>query len=124
MKRVLPVIIFVFVLLIAGLAIYIDWTWKRQLSPRGGRYFFHRLELAVPVFKQSDEKWRDDPLGGVVGNGTLGGQGCALARDPAVAHAVTVAEADPLVVKEVHVTIYHVLWELVQVFLERPEVIV
>jgi Peptidase_C39 like family len=79
LKRVQSVIIFVFVLLIAGLAVYIDWTWKRQLSPRGGRYFFHRLELAVPVLKQSDEKWRDDPLGGVPENGTLGGQGCAVA---------------------------------------------
>jgi hypothetical protein len=79
LKRALPFIIFVFVLLIAGLAVYVDWTWKRQLSPRGGRYFFHRLELAVPVFKQSDEKWRDDPLAGIPDNGTLGGQGCAVA---------------------------------------------
>ena len=79
LKRVLPIVIFVFVLLIAGLVVDIDWTWKRQLSPRGGRYFFHRLELAVPVFKQSDEKWRDDPLGGVPENGTLGGEGCAVA---------------------------------------------
>ena len=78
-KRRLPFVIFVFVLLIAGLAVYIDWTWKRRISPRGGRYFFHRLELAVPVFKQSDEKWRNDPLGGVPENGTLGGQGCAVA---------------------------------------------
>jgi hypothetical protein len=79
LKRALPFIIFVSVLLTAGVALYIDWTWKRQLSPRGGRYFFHRLELAVPVFKQSDEKWRDDPLSGVPDNGTLGGQGCAVA---------------------------------------------
>ena len=79
LKRVLSIVIFVFVLFIAGLVLYIDWTWKRQLSPRGGRYFFHRLELAVPLFKQSDEKWRDDPLGGVPENGTLGGEGCAVA---------------------------------------------
>ena len=58
---------------------YIDWTWKRKLSPRGGRYFFHRVELAVPSFRQFDEKWRDDPLGGVEENGTLGGEGCAVA---------------------------------------------
>jgi D-sedoheptulose 7-phosphate isomerase len=30
---------------------------------------------------------------------------------------------DPQVVKEVHVTAYHVLWELVHVFLERPGVL-
>ena len=79
MKRWLPVTIFVFVLLIAGLALHIDWTRKRKLSPRGGRYFFHRVELAVPSFRQSDEKWGDDALGGVEANGTLGGEGCAVA---------------------------------------------
>jgi hypothetical protein len=33
----------------------------------------------VPSFRQSDEKWRDDPLGGSAANGTLGGEGCAVA---------------------------------------------
>ena len=27
---------------------------------------------------------------------------------------------DPRVVKEIHVTMYHLLWELVHVFLEQP----
>ena len=66
-------------MLVGALAVHIDWTWKRKLSPRGGRYFFHRVELAVPSFRQADEKWRDDPLGGVEANGTLGGEGCAVA---------------------------------------------
>ena len=79
MKRHLPFIIFLLVLLIAALSVHIDWTWKRKLSPRGGRYFFHRVELAVPSFRQSDEKWRDDPLGGIAANGSLGGEGCAVA---------------------------------------------
>jgi len=70
---------FVLLLIVAGLALEIDWNWKRQLSPRGGRYFFHRTELAVPSFHQSDEKWSDDPLGGIEANGTLGGEGCAVA---------------------------------------------
>jgi len=77
--RRLPLIIAFVVLLIAVLGVYIDWTWKRKLSPRGGHYFFHRVELAVPSFRQSEEKWRDDPLGGVEANGTLGGEGCAVA---------------------------------------------
>jgi Peptidase_C39 like family len=65
---------------IAALAlVYLDWNWKRQLPPRGGRYFFHRLELNVPSFEQADERWSDDPLGGVLENGTLGGEGCAVA---------------------------------------------
>ena len=78
-KRWLPFAIFGFVLLIAALAVQIDWAWKRTLSPRGGRPFFHRVELPVPSFQQGDNKWRADPLGGVVENGTLGGEGCAVA---------------------------------------------
>jgi len=79
LKRRWFFISFLFVVLIGALAVHIDWTWKRKLSPRGGRYFFHRVELAVPSFPQFDEKWRDDPLGGVEENGTLGGEGCAVA---------------------------------------------
>jgi hypothetical protein len=79
LKRWLPLIISVAVLLVAALALQIDWNWKRKLSPRGGRYFFHRVELAVPSFRQAEEKWADDPLGGVEANGTLGGEGCAVA---------------------------------------------
>jgi len=62
LKRRLPFVIFI-LLLGATPGAHIDSTWKRKLSPRGGRYFFHRVELAVPSFRQSDEKWRDDPLG-------------------------------------------------------------
>src|SRR5438477_6015499 len=71
-------ILFLF-LIAAGAGLYIDWNWKRPLWPRGGRYFFHRVELSVPSFRQSDERWSDDPLGGVPDNGTLGGHGCAVA---------------------------------------------
>lgn len=48
------------------------------------------------------------------------GDGPGIATDPAVAHVLTAHAGDPRVVKEVHVTIYHVLWELVHVFLEQP----
>lgn len=50
----------------------------------------------------------------------LGGDGGAIAASPAVDHALVVPAADPHVVKEVHVTAYHVLWELVHVFFEQP----
>jgi hypothetical protein len=62
LKRRWFFISFLLVVLVAALAVHIDWTWKRKLSPRGGRYFFHRVELTVPSFRQSDEKWRDDPI--------------------------------------------------------------
>ena len=71
--------ILILFLIAAGAGLYIDWNWKRPLWPRGGRYFFHRVELPVPSFRQSDERWSDDPLGGVPDNGTLGGEGCAVA---------------------------------------------
>jgi D-sedoheptulose 7-phosphate isomerase len=35
-------------------------------------------------------------------------------------HVLVVRSADPLVVKEMQVTTYHVLWELVHVFLDQP----
>ncbi|MFB4311200.1 SIS domain-containing protein [Actinomadura sp. GTD37] len=50
-----------------------------------------------------------------------GGDGGALTG--AVDHLVTVRSGDPRVVKEVHVTAYHLLWELVHVFLEQPDVL-
>jgi D-sedoheptulose 7-phosphate isomerase len=46
--------------------------------------------------------------------------GVALAAD----HNVVVPSDDPLVVKEVHVTAYHVLWELVHVFFEQPGLLI
>jgi hypothetical protein len=77
LKRFLAIL--VLAAIASGAAIYIDWHWKRPLSPRGGRYFFHRVELPVPSFRQGDERWRDDALGGQPENGTLGSDGCAVA---------------------------------------------
>ena len=78
-KRWWPLVVSVLLLIVAAVALQIDWNWKRKLAPRGGRPFFHRVELSVPSFRQGDDKWRDDPLGGIVENGTLGGEGCAVA---------------------------------------------
>jgi hypothetical protein len=80
-KRWWPVVVIVTVVVLvgAGAAVYVDWTWKRKLSPRGGRPFLTRVELSVPSFRQGDDKWRDDSLGGVPENGTIGGEGCAVA---------------------------------------------
>ena len=66
-------------MLAGATGLYIDWNWKRPLAPRGGRYFFHRLELPVPSFRQGDERWSEDALGGVEENGTMGSAGCAVA---------------------------------------------
>lgn len=53
-----------------------SWARKGILEPRGGRYFFHRVEIAVPSFRQGDERWRADLLGPT--DGTLGAEGCAV----------------------------------------------
>ncbi|GAA0360263.1 SIS domain-containing protein [Microbispora corallina] len=52
-----------------------------------------------------------------------GGDGGAIARSPSVDHALVVRSGDPRVIKEVHVTTYHILWELVHVFFEQPGVL-
>jgi D-sedoheptulose 7-phosphate isomerase len=50
----------------------------------------------------------------------VGGDGGAIGASPAVDHVLLAASTDARVVKEVHVTTYHVLWELVHVFFEQP----
>jgi len=49
-----------------------------------------------------------------------GGDGDAVPASPEVDHLLVVASGDPRVVKELQVTTYHVLWELVHVFFEQP----
>ncbi len=46
-----------------------------------------------------------------------GGAGVAIPAD----HILRAESDDPHIVKEIHVTMYHVLWELVHVFLEQPQ---
>ena len=50
----------------------------------------------------------------------VGGDGGRVAAVPGLDHLLSARSSDPAVVKEVHVTTYHVLWELTHVFLEQP----
>jgi D-sedoheptulose 7-phosphate isomerase len=50
----------------------------------------------------------------------VGGGSGRLAGHPAVDHVLVARSEDPRIVKEVHVTLYHLLWELVHVYLEQP----
>jgi D-sedoheptulose 7-phosphate isomerase len=52
--------------------------------------------------------------------GTAEGGVSAIASSPAVDHLLLARSTDPRIVKEIQVTIYHVLWELVHVFFEQP----
>jgi D-sedoheptulose 7-phosphate isomerase len=49
-----------------------------------------------------------------------GGDGGAIAAGPAADHVLLARSDDARVVKEMHVTMYHLLWELVHVFFEQP----
>jgi D-sedoheptulose 7-phosphate isomerase len=50
----------------------------------------------------------------------VGGDGGAISSSGSVDHLIVAGSDDPEVVKEVHVTAYHILWELVHVFFEQP----
>jgi len=50
----------------------------------------------------------------------VGGDGGRIASLGAADHVLVARSDDPRVIKEVHVTTYHVLWELVHVFFEHP----
>ena len=50
----------------------------------------------------------------------VGGDGGVVAASPGLDHLLRAHSSDPAVVKEMHVTTYHVLWELAHVFLEQP----
>ena len=53
----------------------------------------------------------------------VGGDGGQIARIEGLDHVLVARSDDPRVVKEIHVTAYHVLWELVHVFFEQPGVL-
>jgi D-sedoheptulose 7-phosphate isomerase len=55
----------------------------------------------------------------VGGDGPAAGSAAAKAAD----HVLVAGSSDPRVVKEMHVTLYHVLWELVHVFFEQPGIL-
>lgn len=56
---------------------------------------------------------------GLLTVGLVGGDGGRIAASD-VDHLLVAHSEDPRVIKEVHVTMYHVLWELVHVFFEQP----
>jgi D-sedoheptulose 7-phosphate isomerase len=62
-------------------------------------------------------------LGGHGGEGGLGGRGGAPSPGSHVDFVLSASSSDPRIVKEIHVSIYHVLWELVHVFFEQPGVL-
>jgi D-sedoheptulose 7-phosphate isomerase len=60
---------------------------------------------------------------GLLTIGLTGGDGGRIARSHVIDHLLVARSDNPLIVKEVHVTTYHILWELVHVFFEQPGVL-
>lgn len=60
---------------------------------------------------------------GLLTVGLVGGGGGAIAATDGVDHLLVSSPTDPRLVKELHVTTYHLLWELVHVFLAHPGVL-
>jgi D-sedoheptulose 7-phosphate isomerase len=60
---------------------------------------------------------------GMLTIGLAGTDGDAIWRSGAVDHLLAAGSADPRIAKEVQVTTYHLLWELVHVFFEQPGVL-
>lgn len=65
-----------FALIIHSAGVWERWNTKGKLPPRGGRYFFSRVEISGPRFLQNDPRWGGDPLGPAPS--TLGAEGCAV----------------------------------------------
>ena len=53
----------------------------------------------------------------------VGGDGGEIFRADGIDHVLLASADDPRVIKEIHVTTYHILWELVHVFLEQPGIL-
>lgn len=69
-----------------------EWSRLGPIEATGGQYFPSRLELKVPLFRQGDERWRNDKLGNT--QASLAAEGCAVAS-AAMVMASYGAETDP-----------------------------
>ena len=92
------------------------------------RYLAEPADIALGISADGDNDSVRAGLAVAAGRGLLtvalaGGDGGAIARDKAADYVLTAPATDPRIVKELQVTTYHVLWELVHVFFEQPGVL-
>ena len=98
----------------------IDAIFAHQL-----RYLAEPADIALGISADGDNGSVLAGLATARGLGLLtialtGGDGGRIAAAHAADHLLTAASDDPRVVKEMQVTTYHILWELVHVFFEQP----
>ena len=101
----------------------VDAIFAHQL-----RYLADPADIALGISADGDNGSVLAGLATAKGLGLLtialvGGDGGRIAAAHAADHLLTVASEDPCVIKEMQVTTYHVLWELVHVFFEQPGVL-
>jgi len=81
-----------FVLIVYAASVWERWNTKAHLDPSGGRYFFQRVEILVPLFRQNDPRWGDEQLAETPG--TIGSEGCAISSAAMVLAAYGI-DTDP-----------------------------
>jgi D-sedoheptulose 7-phosphate isomerase len=92
------------------------------------RYLAEPSDIALGICADGDcpsvlAGLRAAKAGGLLTIALAGGDGGAIAASPDVDHVILARSRDPRIVKEMQVTAYHVLWELVHVFFEQPGVL-
>ena len=101
----------------------VDAIFAHQL-----RYLAEPADIALGIGADGDNRSVLAGLATAKERGLLtialaGGDGGRIAAAHVADHLLTVASDDPCVTKEMQVTTYHILWELVHVFFEQPGVL-
>jgi D-sedoheptulose 7-phosphate isomerase len=89
------------------------------------RCLAHPQDIAFAVSQDGQDQnvWRGLEVARQIGLLTIaltGGNSDAMAAYAAVDHVLVAPAEEPQMVKEMQVTIYHILWELVHVFFAHP----
>ncbi len=92
------------------------------------RYLAQPQDMAIAISQDKPDQNILRGLGvakhmGLLTIALTGGNSDARAVHTAVDHLLVAPAAEPQIVKEMQVTIYHILWELVHVFLAQPELL-
>ena len=82
----------IFIALLIWFGVPAFYGWKHVISSHGGRYFLHRVQIAVPAFSQEDPRWDMELLGPTID--TIGQTGCAITSAAMVLSAYGV-DTDP-----------------------------
>jgi D-sedoheptulose 7-phosphate isomerase len=89
------------------------------------RYLAHPQDIALAISQDKSGQNMLRGLGvakqmGLLTIALTGGSSTAVAASTTVDHVLVVPSEEPQIVKEIQVTMYHILWELVHVFFEQP----